>query len=275
MFALFRFAVATAGLLFVTGFAHAQTDDNHPWDRFGIAVGGFVTESDTTVQINSKTLGVGAVIDLENGLGVDSKFDTFRVDMNYRFGESRRHEIEFHYFDSRRSGSRTLDQDLQIGDTLLPAGTGVNTDFDLTFANVDYVYNFLMDDRVRVGVSGGVHTTGIGLKIDTTAGASVEDESFTAPLPMVGLRADVILSQNWRLKMDVNFFYLEYDNYTGRLSDSLIAIEYRPWKHFGLGAGFNNIDYQVDADDSSSVVGLNGEIQFKLSGFMLYGKYFF
>ena len=276
MNALLRGIAVFSLLMYFSGAAQAQTEtDSTPWDKFSISVGGFITQSDTTIQLNSATLGVGAVIDLENGLGVESDFRTYRIDANYRFGESRRHEIEFHYFDSRRTGDRTLDQQLQIGDLILPAGTGVTTEFDLTFANLDYVYNFLMDDRVRLGVSAGLHTTGIGLKITETGGGAVEDESFTAPLPMIGLRSEILLTERWRLKMDFNFFYLEYDNYTGQLSDALMAVEYRPWKNFSLGAGINSIDYTVEADTDDTIVGLNGQIEFKLTGFMLYGKYFF
>lgn len=275
MLTFIRWCAVSAALVSFAGVVHAQTEANQPWDKFSMSVGGFITQSNTTVQINSATLGAGAIIDLENGLGVESDFQTYRIDANYRFGESRRHEIEFHYFDSSRSGSRTLQQDLQIGDKIFLAGTGVNTEFDLQFANLDYVYNFLMDDRVRLGASAGLHTTGIGLKITETGGGSLEDESFTAPLPMIGLRSEVLLTERWRLKIDVNFFYLEYDNYTGQLSDGIVAIEYRPWKRFSLGAGINTVDYTVEAETDDTIVGLNGKIEFKLTGLMFYGKYFF
>ncbi|NIO39065.1 MAG: hypothetical protein GTO41_01985, partial [Burkholderiales bacterium] len=76
---------------------------------------------------------------------------------------------------------------------------------------------------------------------------AVEDEEFTAPLPMLGLRADVLLTPRWRLKADLNLFYLKYQEFTGRLADTLIAIEYLPWKNFGFGAGLNSITYGVDA----------------------------
>jgi hypothetical protein len=262
-------------LVLSPGLALAQAETSLPWEKFSIAVGGFVTESDTTLQVNSESLGVGAVVDLENALGVQQDFQTYRIDATYSFGETRRHEIELHYFDSRRSGDRMLEEDLQIGDVVFPKGTGVSTDFDLRFVNVDYVYNFLMDDRVRLGVSAGLHTTGVGLKITESGGGKIEDETFTAPLPMVGLRADVILTPRWRLKADLNMFYLEYDNFTGRLSDTYLGVEYIPWKNFGFGAGINAINYRVDADGESSVSDLNGQFQFQLTGFLLYGRYFF
>ena len=169
---------------------------------------------------------------------------------------------------------KVLKEDLQIGDVLFPAGTGVVTDFDMQFVNVDYVYNFLMDDRVRLGASAGVHTTGVRLRVSETGGPNVEDEDFTAPLPMVGLRAEVLLTPQWRLKSDLNFFYLEYDKYEGRLSDFVIAVEYAPWKHFAIGTGVNAINYRIESDDDS-LVNFNGDLKFQLTGFMLYGRYFF
>lgn len=263
------------GLMILSGVAYAQEQDERPWEKFSIAVGGFVTESDTTIQVSSETLGVGAIVDLENALGVEQDFQTYRIDATYSFGETRRHEIELHYFDSKRSGDRVLEEDIQIGDQIFPKGTGVYTEFGLEFVNVDYVYNFLMDDRVRLGVSAGLHTTGINLKITETGGAKVEDESFTAPLPMLGLRADVILTPRWRLKADLNLFYLEYDQFTGRLGDTYLGIEYLPWKNFGFGAGVNSINYKVEADGDSSISDLNGQFKFQLTGFLLYGRYFF
>lgn len=263
------------GLVVLSGAAYAEDTDKAPWDTFSLAVGGFTTETDTTFRIDSDTLGVGAVVDLENALGVQSDFQTYRVDALYRFGKSRRHDIEFHYFNSKRDGDRTLDQDLQIGDKVFEKGTGVTSEFKLSFYNVDYVYNFLMDDRVRIGASVGVHTTGVKLKIAESGGLRVEEESFTAPLPMLGLRAEVLLTQRWRLKTDLNVFYLEYDQYTGRLTDAILAIEYTPWKHFGLGAGVNAINYKIDADGTGDLTDFSGQLEFQLTGFMLYGRYFF
>ena len=69
--------VIAAGFHVLVGAAHAQ---DNPWEKFSIAVGGFLTESDTRIQINSKNLGVGAIVDLENVLGVERSYSTYRVD---------------------------------------------------------------------------------------------------------------------------------------------------------------------------------------------------
>jgi hypothetical protein len=276
MLAIIRMSVAIVVLAVPASGAYAQSVFDGPWEKFSISVGGFVSESDTTMQVNSKTLGVGAIVDLEDALGVESSFQTYRIDAVYRFGQTRRHQIEFHYFDSNRTGDNVLDQNLQIGDKFFPAGTGVTTEFDLRFANFDYAYNFLMDDRVRFGVSAGLHTTGVGLKVAATDGSVAENESFTAPLPVIGLRADVVLAPRWRLKADLNVFYLEYDGFTGRIGDTLLSIEYIPFKNFGFGIGLNSINYRVEGDgDDPNGMDFNGQIKFELNGALIYGKYFF
>jgi len=45
------------------------------------------------------------VVNVENALGVGSDKSTYRIDGFYRFGETRRHQIDLHYFDSGRSGN--------------------------------------------------------------------------------------------------------------------------------------------------------------------------
>ena len=270
-----RCVLAGVWLVVITGLAHAESDDAKVWPKFELAVGGFVTNNDTDIQINSATLGAGVNVNLEDALGIDASSNTYRVDLLYRFGETRRNEIEFHYFKNKRDGSKVLQEDIQVGDQIFPAGTGVNTDNSLTFYNVDYVYNFLMDDRVRLGGSVGLHTTAIKLSISENGGGRAESDNVTAPLPMIGLRLDVVLAQHWRMKTALNLFYIEYDNYTGRLSDTFVGVEYAPWKHFGLGAGLNAINYYIEADGGSDFTSFNGSFDYRLTGLMFYGKYFF
>ncbi|MGH8761496.1 MAG: hypothetical protein ACREVW_18645, partial [Burkholderiales bacterium] len=95
---------------------------------------------------------------------------------------------DLHYFDSRRSGNNVLDDQIQIGDTVFPVGAQVASEFDLKFINLDYSYAFFQDDRVRLSVAGGLHTTGVHYKVASPGLALFEDESFIAPLPVVGLR---------------------------------------------------------------------------------------
>jgi hypothetical protein len=257
------------------GPARAQSD-GQPWEKGSIQVGGFLTSSGTEMRVDSKTGGLGAVVNLEDVLGVGADKFTYRIDGFYRFGETRRHQIDLHYFDSRRSGDRVLDETIRIGDTVFPVGATVASQFDLKFINLDYSYAFFQDDRVRLSVAGGLHTTGVHLKVESPGLALFEDQSFTAPLPVIGFRGEVAVTERWRLKGGVDAFYLEYDKYTGMLSDTNLAVEYLPFKHMGVGLGVNSVRMKVStAGDNSSVSSLNGELKFNFTGLLMYARFFF
>jgi len=266
--------VITCGLLALS-VGTVQAQGALPWEKGSIQIGGFITSTDTEMRVNSSSDAVGAVVNVEDTLGVGSEKSTYRVDGFYRFGETRRHQIDLHYFDSRRSATKVLDRTIDIGDTTFPVGATVSTEFNLKFVNVDYSYAFFQDDRVRLSVAGGLHTTGVKFKVDSPP-TLLEDESFTAPLPVVGLRGEVIVTERWRLKGSADAFYLEYDQFTGLLADTSLAVEYLPFKHAAFGLAVNNIRMNVESDgDNAEGTDLNGELKFNFVGLLMYARYLF
>lgn len=261
-------------LLTAAGTAQAEDPSSFPWEKASLSIGGFVSTTNSELQLNSESLGVGTVIDLENGLDMDSQFSTYRIDGFYRFGSTRRHQIEMHYYRSDRDGSRVTDQEYQIGDTVFPAGSGITSELDTWFFNINYAYAFFQDDRVRLSGAVGVHTTGIKLKV-SSLGSGVEEEEVTAPLPVIGVRADIALTERWRLWGSTDLFYLSYDNYRGGLMDAAIGIEYLPFKHVGFGLGLNAVKYRVEGDGDGDLSDINGEVRYDFAGALLYMKLFF
>jgi hypothetical protein len=51
--------------------------------------------------------------------------------------------------------------------------------------------------------------------------------SFTAPLPVIGLRADIAITPQWFLRIGSELFYLEYDNFKGSLVRGFAVPVYR------------------------------------------------
>ena len=267
-----------AGLAVFAGGAFADpVPTGGQWDKFNIQLGGFTSRSSSELTLNNTNTGLGVVIDLENSLNVESKFDTVRLDTFYRWGKTDRHQIEFHYFESNRSGTRTLSEDLTIGDITYDKGTTLTTGLDLSFANLDYAYAVLQDDRVRLALSAGLHITGIELEIRSDLGTGFqEDESFTAPLPVIGFRLDVATAKNWKVLTRVDLFYLEYDQFTGGLADVYFGVEWNPFKHVGFGLGYNNVTYRVEAEGTDAAgLGWSGKVDLSITGLLFYAKYFF
>ena len=250
----------------------AFAEQSSPWEKWSLGLGGFAADLSNDVRIG--TPGVGAEIDVEEALGLESSETVVRVDAAYRFGSSRRHRIDFTWFDLSREATRTLTDDINIDGTIFPGGTTVDSVFDLAFYNVRYSYSFLQDDRVDFAGSVGLHVTDIGLAV-SAAGIGTAGDAVTAPLPLIGARLDVALTDKWYMRSSVEVMYVELDDFKGRISDILFAAEYRAWKNFAIGAGLNAVRMSLDVDDDSSGVNFEGSFNSNFVGLLLYGKMIF
>jgi hypothetical protein len=258
--------------LLAPGVALAQGADG-PWERGSVAVGFFAQSSQTDLRLNPSGAGLGVVIDLENTLGIGSGEYTFRVDAAVRSGERRRHEWDLRYFDFSRSGERTLGEDLEIGDELFPAGALVETDLDLRFITGEYTYAFLQDDRVRLAAGGGLYTLGIGFDVDAQGIGIAESTNFTAPLPVIALRGDFILTPRWQLHLDIDLFYVEYDAFVGSLSDTVLSVDFAPIRHMTLGFGINPVRLKLEGEGETDYVDFDGEMDLSFMGAQFYVAY--
>jgi hypothetical protein len=87
---------------------------------------------------------------------------------------------------------------------------------------------------------------------------------------------DVALAPRWFFRSGVQAFYLEYENFVGGILQANAAVEYTPWKHVGIGLGFDTLSVSVEAEDEDwPGVDFNGKVDFKYTGLQLYLKYFF
>ena len=69
--------------------------------------------------------------------------------------------------------------------------------------------------------------------------------------------------------------YVEVADLKGKISDILLAAEYRAWKNFAIGAGLNAVRIALDVDNDSSGVSFEGSVNSDFVGLLLYGKLMF
>ena len=254
--------------------------EEKPWEKFGANVGVFISAVDSNFRIGS---GIGLDIDVEDLLGLDSTNTVFRADALWRFSKNRRHRLDLSWFAFRRDGSRRILDDITIEDDngdkiIIEAGTTVNAFFDLDIFQLNYSYSFIQDDRIDLAVGGGLYIMPMDFGISVSGLVEEEgSENFTAPLPVLGVRMDVALTPQWFIRSGAQVFYLEFENFTGSILKFQTAVEYNPWKHVGIGLGFDSLNVSVEADGSTDWPGidLNGKVDFKYTGLQLYLRVFY
>lgn len=271
-------SVAVAGIMLFAATAFAgevNQGSGKPWEKGAITFGVFLSGTDSTVRIGSPGLGVS--VDVEEALALESTTTVFRTDGMWRFSDNLRHRIDASWFALRRSGATILGKDITIDGTVIPTGSSVTTRFDLDIFKIGYSYSFFQDDRMDLAVGAGFFITPIGFELNATGAVNkYTAESVTAPLPVVGLRADFAITPKWMLKNSLDLFYLEIGDFKGSIVDLKTAIEYNWFKNFGIGMGIESFNLEVEAQGSDYPnVDLMGAFGFKYLGLMLYGKLYF
>jgi len=253
--------------------AGAESDQalEKPWERFSLILGGGIAFLKSDVRVGSESTGVS--VNVEDALGLDSSMAVLRAEGIFRLGDSRRHRLDFSYFDLSRDGSKTLARDITIRDTLYPTGTTVETEFDLKLFKGAYSYSIVQDDRIDFGLGIGLYGAPVKFRISASASGALEESSSTSPLPFLVGHIDYALTPKLFIKQSVELFYLEYKDFKGRLLDARIGLEYNLWKHFGLGLAFNI--FSLNVEDKGDASNLKGSIDLGFSDLMLYGKMMF
>jgi hypothetical protein len=274
--------LATAVLLLLTHQSVRAEEWNleeKPWEKFGANFGVFMSTTDTSFRVGS---GVGLDIDVEELLDLDTTSTVFRTDALWRFSKNRRHRLDFTWFAFKRDGTKQIGQDITIEDgdgnpITIDAGTTVNAFFDLDIYEVAYSYSFFQDDRIDLAAGLGLYIMPLDFGLKATGLIDEEGSAkFTAPLPVLGLRMDFALTPQWFIRTGSQIFYLKYENFSGSVLEFRAALEYNPWKHVGIGLGFDSLVVKVEADGQDyPEIDFKGNVEFNYTGFQLYLRIFY
>jgi len=110
----------------------------------------------------------------------------------------------------------------------------------------------------------------------TAAGVGTTEEDIVAPLPVVGMSLDFVITPKLFLKQSLEVFYLEIGDFKGSISSFTIACEYNAWKNVGFGLGYDVFDLKLEANGSDYPnIDFVGKVEFAYSGLLLYTKIYF
>lgn len=234
-----------------TALASIQSEPGNFTETVGVRAGGMFASAFRTQASLSSDGGASTSIRFEDDLSLDDNTDALRAELYWRI--DRRHRIDVGYFDLDRNGTRSIDRQIQWGDTSFDVGVDVTSRLRTQVFPVRYTYYFLADDESELGFSAGVYgmsltasLSGIGT-VNGTTGTSQATETFETPvpLPVVGLQGAYALSSDLRAIGSLQAFYVRLENIAGAdvidggLLDLILGLEYDLTENFELGAAAN------------------------------------
>lgn len=243
-----------------------------------IDIGWFFLSSDTRVRVDGETSdAIGTDIDFDDTFGLGD-FDRFRAEAYWRIAD--RHAIRGMYFENNRSNTRESDREIDFGDETFPVDASVTARSELTVLQLSYDYAFVRRDNFELAGSIGVHMLDMGLSLAataTTSGGSAtrsvgENATTEAPLPVLGLRGVWRLPHNFYLTAQVQYFQVEFDPYSGSITDLKATAVWQATDHLGVGVGYNDFGVRFDIEDERD---FNGRLRWNYGGVVAFATVMF
>jgi hypothetical protein len=246
-----------------------------PWHarRFKFNAGVFFPTNSAKVQVGTNNGDSGSLIDFEKDLGFNKTSTSFAGSFEWRI--SRRSRLGSEFFYLKRTSTKKLERDIQFGDNTYNINTTISAFQDSQIARIYYGYAFISKPKYEIGALIGAHVLfgDVGLKVEgENAQAEYKDNfDFTAPLPDLGLWAEVVLAQKWGLYVNTNYFALKINDIDGRILSYNISVLYNVYKNFSLTAGYTGLNIRVDVEKER----LNGFFKWGYNGPTLTATYSF
>jgi len=239
-------------------------------NKFVVNLGGFVVNSDVTASLNGQST-QNPEINFDETFGKDNNATRFRADALWRITPT--HHLRLMYFNNNRNAARAVDRDIQWGDYTFALGTTVASEYKTQTTALSYEYAFMRQPSYEVVANVGVHYSKITLKLSgnasvngTPVGATTREDTLSAPLPLIGVRAGWVVSPQWYIDAQAQLFGVNVNGYDGHWSDLRFGATWMFSNNFGLGLGYDRFASNVDVDKGS----FKGTANVGYSGLLLY-----
>ena len=203
----------------------------------------FVIRQDTEVQAQKS--GIGGIINLQDALGMQTTNQAMRLEASYKFND--KHKVAFSYHSLSNSNTAINNQPIEYNGEIIDAGSTINVHFDTDIYKVNYIYSAYQTNKLNFSFRVGLHTTGVSTGLDTTVKINEEETSLTneavsltAPLPVLGIGLSYNIISNVSINYEIDYFFISYEDISGNMVDTMLALEYQYNRYLGLGIGINS-----------------------------------
>lgn len=251
-------AGAVAMTLAATSVANAQEFIKPGTETFTFQAGGIITQDSTSVRIDGPVR--GTELHLGDLLGLDSSAGSYYLAGTFRFAS--RNRLAVQYVNYKRSGSRQIDQTIDIGGEVIPIDTNLSAEVRQQLFIVNYGYSFVKTDQVEVAVLLGFYGGKYDFKFDANKPVVGISESTTVPLPMIGAAIDWYVTPRWTVTLSGEGMKAKVGDIDGTAWNFGLSTDYMLWRNVGVGIAANAIGADVDITKSDFKGNLDTRTEF-------------
>lgn len=248
----------------------SQTSEPLYDGRVQLTFGLFLSNINSTAQLNTKTGNFGTIINLETAFRLPETKNLFRLSGLYRFNN--RHSVEGYYYALNRSGSNITRDSLVFGNLNININSSVDAFFNATLYGAKYRYSIYNDESIEAGFSAGLSflDVGVGLTVKLLNHEKADDYDDLLFLPVIGFFNRINITDNLIFRSNVDMFALDIEKYDGVLFDFGLSLEYMFLQRIALGISYNafTLDIKFDAKES-------GRLIYSHKGLIFFGKVLF
>lgn len=239
--------------------------------KWWVNAGWFIANRDFKASASGSVAGITREIDLEGNLGLGDSPDLFMGELGWQFGQ--RWGMALQYFRSSRSGTRTLEEEVEWQGEIYQVGAEVSAETSLEIARLFFAWRFRDTGPHSLRVGAGLHM--LGMNGEISGQARVDDmttefrrSSATAdfPVPNLGVWYSYSPNDKWLVSARADWLSASIDNYSGSIVNLSGGINYRIWDHIGVGASFQFFQLSGDVTEDN----WNGAVELRYSGPYLY-----
>lgn len=254
--------------IFIFIAAHAQaSEDSIVLDRFAVTVGSLFGKTDSNLRLDAGVGNIGTEINFENDLGLKNDNNIFRIGAEYR--PWKRHQFGVNYYKLSRDASTTLDRTIEFDGVVYPININVDAFLDTKYLAGTYTFWISVRDKTAFGASIGLSGFTVDAGISSPNPALATSVSTDLPVPLIGaeFRGAIIdplrVTGKFQILPEVTI-----GDYSGRVLDYSIELEYRFIKNLGVAVAYSGFDVDLSVEKRLFL----GSINYNIQGVQVYGR---
>lgn len=240
--------IGALSFLFLASPGQAQEAIDTPFnDHVRLTAGLLSATADTELRLDADDGTTGTLVSGEDDLGLADRGEFADIEAEVRIRE--RHFVRFNYFRLDRAATTTITRQIQFGNDTFEPGDEVETTLDLREFTATYAYRFVRKPRFELYGSFGLHLTEFVAEGRVRARGLREEEHEVAPLPALGLGAEVAFTNRIFMSAFVDYLQANVDDFEGEILDARITALYRFTRNLSAGLGYFLLERKVDSFD--------------------------